>query len=293
MNCRRENAAFMWIIKRIYAKIYSETLRMISFFEMILICKKVYSIDPLGKIAGKIMILAPHSDDEWVGCSQLIKTNNKQVLIVNMDMSGDDSVGIHNLRYAEMELMAKNNGSEIVTLREDKKKHTALSELIESYNPEYIAVPFYYDWHKEHLLTRNILNKALNSLVKKRNELKIIEYQVSVPIPCNEITHCVSMTKREQDEKWRRFSQTYKTQDFFPIWRYKYNERIAGRYNNVYAAECYSVKNVSKWQDLYDDNLISENDRQLIMKSFIRLGKIRMVLQEIESRRIIGDDTEL
>ena len=40
------------------------------------------------ELKGKILILAPHSDDEWIGCGQLIVDHSNDVVICNMDMSG-------------------------------------------------------------------------------------------------------------------------------------------------------------------------------------------------------------
>ena len=54
---------------------------------------------------GEILIIAPHSDDEWIGCSQLL-LNYEDCVICNMDMEGGDDPDIHIQRLRETESLA-------------------------------------------------------------------------------------------------------------------------------------------------------------------------------------------
>ncbi|MBE5966481.1 MAG: hypothetical protein E7255_05875, partial [Lachnospiraceae bacterium] len=51
---------------------------------------------------GRIVILIPHSDDEWIGCSRIINTFNNDVTLCDIDMSGGDSESVHLRRKQEM-----------------------------------------------------------------------------------------------------------------------------------------------------------------------------------------------
>lgn len=56
-------------------------------------------------IAGRIMILIPHADDEWIGCSRIIMCK-EDVLLCNMDMKGGDTNFLHQRRYKELLYLA-------------------------------------------------------------------------------------------------------------------------------------------------------------------------------------------
>ena len=56
---------------------------------------------------GKKIILMPHSDDEWIGCSRILLHQPEQTLVVNMNMEGGDDEKIHMLRRREAESVAK------------------------------------------------------------------------------------------------------------------------------------------------------------------------------------------
>ena len=118
----------------------------------------IYKLEE-GLPKGKKIILAPHSDDEWIGCSQIIK-KEQDTIIVNMDMSGSDSKETHKLRYNEMASTATVYGIKFITLAGNKVQK--LSEVIKKEKPKYICVPYFIDWHNEHIEVMNALKKAIN-----------------------------------------------------------------------------------------------------------------------------------
>ena len=273
-------------IKRYYSKWHASYKRFKAYIESRIIRIRMPCLNINDEVYGKIMILAPHSDDEWVGCSCLIQGNN-HVLVVNMDMMGGDAQETHMARYNEMLSMSIRNKTDIVTvLGDEKNKIAELGRVIEEFQPEFICVPFYYDWHKEHLLTREILYDAIreNELIINKG-IKVVEYQVSVPIPFNLVTNCKKMSEKQQESKWNCFSDVYKTQTFFPIWRYKYNEYISGKICDFFSCECFCVHPIQRWVDQFKNNLITENQRQIIMARFQNLSKIRGVLDQFEQKK--------
>lgn len=227
----------------------------------------------------KIMILIPHSDDEWVGCSRIIKSG-KQVTLINMDMKGGDSEKIHLIRESEMQKNADNYNRRLIKISSlDKTK--SLCEIINEINPDLIFLPYFLDWHIEHLEVMEILDKALQNCANK--EMKIGMYQVSVPIDILDITVCKAMTRHEWKQKWGYFYKTYVTQRQLSYRRFAFQEYINGYYGNSYASEVYSINTILEWRKKLAYRLTQE-DRDLVMNSLSELGKIRGIINSIRSR---------
>lgn len=50
-------------------------------------CRRKLAQKKIQKVpTGKKIILMPHSDDEWIGCSRILLDQPEQVMVVNMDM---------------------------------------------------------------------------------------------------------------------------------------------------------------------------------------------------------------
>ena len=185
----------------------------------------------LGAIEKKhIVILAPHSDDEWVGCSQLLITPNNEVAIINMDMPGGDDLSLHKKRYLEMKNVACKYNNRLVDILGDKK--IFLKNYLKENNVDIVFVPSFFDWHSEHVSVMEIFNAAAN---EAGYDNFVAMYQVSIPIPSSFITHCSVMTKSELIEKWNKLYQYYPTQKKLPIKRFLANERINGAITHNYA----------------------------------------------------------
>lgn len=279
------------LFKRCYQKIYIFIMRAKSYIESRLIRLRVSKISFSDVIQGKVVILMPHSDDEWIGCSRIIVGQNEKVMIANMDMMGGDAANIHHMRRQEMLSVANRYNSDVVLISGKKSdKIEELSVLIKGIKPDYVCVPFYYDWHSEHLETREILYEALKLLrsgsdLQSCNRLSVIEYQVSVPIPARYITHCMKMTREDQSEKWELFHMTYKTQAFFPMWRFKDNEYISGKLCGAYACENFVCSTANLWMSSFANNIISEQQRIKIMKHFRDIAKIRATIDAFDRKK--------
>lgn len=228
-------------------------------------------------LEGKKMILIPHSDDEWIGCSQVIKKLNDDGLIFcNMNMPGGDSDQLHKIRYKELEKTAKKFGAKLCTLSNDKVD--GLKTIIINKKPKVIFVPFFIDWHPEHIETINILYNAINLT---NYEGKIITYQVSLPMLPKMINKILPMNEAEFKYKWKYFKDIYQTQTTIPYKRFKYNERINGNLVNTYACEPYLVCSVEEWINYYKRWKINEKDRKYIMNNLNSITSIRKKLRDI------------
>lgn len=210
-------------------------------------------------ITASYLILAPHSDDEWIGCSQIIR-KMQNVHICNMDMKGGDAPDCHKERYTEMKNMAEVFSKEIITISQNKNE--SLSSLLLKLAPDYILLPYYKDWHKEHIEVMCILKNAIQ---RTGYDGSILMFQVSVPVPLRDCNACIPMSQDEQSYKWKMFDKIYKTQSFMSVKRFMAYERITGGLVNEYAAEVYSCVRAEDWIKNLDKNILPEDERSHIL----------------------------
>lgn len=227
---------------------------------------------------GKYLVLIPHSDDEWIGNSTLISDNKYQVELFDMDMPGGDSPKLHQIRYSEMKAMANRFNRKL----HSKKEGDRLSEVITNYKPDYVTVPFFYDWHPEH----RVVMSELKGVAAYGCGFKVVMYQVSVPIANYNITHMNPMDKKAAKRKWNLFKTVYGTQGFFPTYRIACHERINGKIAGKFACEAFCVLGYSQWNRNYDNMIPGEDE---IMKLKVYLNSIKDIREcgqrEIEWER--------
>lgn len=204
----------------------------------------------------KYLILAPHSDDEWIGCSQII-SRCKNVVILNMDMPGGDSPEMHKDRYLEMHTLAKDYKKELLTIGADKTQ--SLKDFICTIRPDFICLPHFFDWHPEHIQVMRYLRQALTECSYSG---KILMYQVSLPFHPEYVNCIVPLDKKAFKQKWETFKEVYKTQTFISYPRFMSNERINGALSNTYAAEVYSVEEYCKWMESFESMLLSDAEKE-------------------------------
>ena len=264
------------IIKKLLKKTYLLYISRKRYRKWIADCNKLRSVQNVISIYSlptkeKSIILIPHADDEWVGCSSVLR-DNSEVLLVNMDMQGGDNPSLHQNRKAELSAMATRHKKKLKTIIGDKVK--SLSSIIKEYKPGIIYVPFYFDWHEEHILTMKILR---DSLIETGEKLKVAMYQVSLPIISDRVTHCVTHDKSKWTEKWEIFEKVYKSQLNIPYKRFAISERIQGSLCSSYAAEVFSICRSEEWLTNFDEWLLTPNEIELVksnLQDFIRTNEL-------------------
>lgn len=229
---------------------------------------------------GKKIILIPHADDEWIGCSTIIRTYN-DVLLCDMDMAGGDSKAVHAVRKKELQSIADLYKKEIIYIYEDKVNH--LLEIIESQKPAYVFLPYYIDWHKEHIMVMDLLEEVLSHYT---GDVYICMYQVSLPIADSQITHVLSMNKKSFLEKWDMFMRVYKSQMHLPIGRFGAHEKIAGALTNSFSAEVFCVKTKLEWLNLKNKWLLTEDEKKECFTAINDIRIIRNMIINITERRL-------
>lgn len=222
----------------------------------------------------KMLILAPHSDDEWIGCSQIIK-ENKNVIICNMNMDGGDTEEIHAIRYQEMKSLADKYNRPFFTVNANDREKDLL-QIIQDYQPEIIFLPFFMDWHEDHIRVMNML-KSVSASVKG---FQIGMYSVSLPMLPDFITHYKPLNKSALKAKWGMFLNTYKSQTFLPWRRFCANERIIGACVNQYAAEVYSIIPVEQWIKLLDNHLLTDEQRKYLKGNLNKIFEVRKMMKQ-------------
>ena len=215
--------------------------------------KKIQQHDICKEFIGKnIWVLMPHSDDEWIGCSQLLYSQPDTIHVINMNMPGGDDETLHKERKRELMEMAENFGYR-VTLVDDSEY---LCSLLIKEAPDIVFLPSFLDWHTEHHLVNEKFEEAAKIAAFSGD---IGMYQISIPMPVKFINAGCLMTKEELLNKWRLFGEVYKSQKFLPQKRFQLNEMINGAVSDSFALEAYSILPFEEWIGLKErfslDNL--------------------------------------
>lgn len=231
---------------------------------------------PYGK---KTVILIPHADDEWVGCSSLVK-NGSDILLYDMDMNGGDDKVLHEARYNELLKISTLYNKPL--LKVGLSRSLSLIEIIKKEKPQMICVPFFFDWHPEHIEVMGILRQALLNL---EYDVDIAMYQVSMPIPRNCITHINPMSKIEWKRKWKSFEGIYKSQTGIPYKRFAINERVNGAVCESYAGEAFVYCGASAWLANYDEWLLTSDEIKEALMYLQSIEKINQTVKGFNQKR--------
>ena len=224
---------------------------------------------------GKKIILMPHSDDEWIGCSQILLHNPEDSLVVNMNMDGGDNQELHQIRRKEAEAVSMKFGYRFITVQD---KLSELKEIISSENPKCVFIPCYLDWHEEHIEVMRLFQEAA---IQCNYSGLVGMYQVSLPIPAGMINCGMSMTKKQLKGKWTILKQMYRTQSILPVKRFMLNEYINGGITGAYAVEAYTISEFKDWDSKRQVYLLTEEEKK---KSVDNLQSIRFIRTMLQSK---------
>lgn len=225
----------------------------------------------------KYLIILPHSDDEWIGCGSLISNLNIDILICNADMQGGDNPEMHHIRRAEINKLASLYNRKVEVLKLDKLG--SLACVLRTFTPDIVMVPFWFDWHPEHIQLLDILKDTL--LFCKEQPFKVGMYQVTVPIRHENVTHISEMTDKQWKLKWKIFRENYKTQKYFPWYRVSLNEKLQGSKFGVEACEVFCIMNSNTWIESYEKFKPTKEQTIALKMAIPSLVEIRNVEQPI------------
>lgn len=222
---------------------------------------------------GKKLILLPHVDDEWIGCSQVLLQSD-DVTLCDMDMLGGDSIEIHQKRKLELHRLSELLQLPVITI--GNNKINSLVEVIEETKCEQIFVPFFVDWHKEHLEVIDLLKSALK---ETEREILVVAYQVSLPLSEQNINVALPMSKAIWKKKWKIFKKIYPSQLHIPYKRFSLHEKINGAYVGAYAAEVFCVMDKGTWLKASSDYKISPAERECFLSNLNDISKVREAIR--------------
>lgn len=273
------------MIKNILIKIYNHIISIVRLCRWTLDYRYIkgscqYLDIPKLDIKQRSIILVPHADDEWIGCSSVIR-NSSEVILLNMDMQGGDSSALHNHRLRELEQIAKKYAVKLITVSSFKEQ--SLYKIINYFDPHYLYLPFFFDWHEEHIMTMRILH---NVLLGNDYKFNIVMYQVSLPIIPKICTHYYPLKKQEFVSKWSIFHEFYKSQLRIPYKRFSINERINGAYVKEYAAEFFCLTSVTEWLLNINNWILSDYEKSLILRNLLKINSTRRLLTDFYDKRV-------
>ncbi len=213
----------------------------------------------------KLLIIAPHPDDEILGAAGLIikaKKNNCHISIIFLTSGSFDE---SNIREREARLVCNKIGVDSVYFLRipdggianiDVNK-TSLQELVNKSCPDIISLPFIFDGHLDHIYTNKLIS---NVFIKNNKKIDFWAYQIYSSIPANVIVDITSIV----EYKFNLMSM-YKSQlenfDFINwnrglnAWNSKLLESKKSKY-----AECYFVVPFDQYIELCNIFFDHESD---------------------------------
>ncbi len=222
---------------------------------------------------GAKIVVAPHADDELIGCYKgaLEDFHNTSIFYLGM---GNNSRTIDLIRKSEIVKLCKDMKLDYYEYNGIERDNIAAK--IEDIGPSYIFVPYYIDWHPDHrIVTKNMVN-IIRYIGKQIN---IAFYAVTIPISKYDVNYAIPMDYKAQFNKWKIMKNVYRSQRHLPIFRFIINEWINGRLINVRAAEFYKVidgteidelNKVANYINYYDPAVLETYiDNLYIMRRFV------------------------
>lgn len=152
--------------------------------------------------ARRVLVLAPHPDDETMGCGGTLArlarhAEIRVVLVTNGDGAGGLPAGSSDVRKREMqEALARLGVAAPVLCWDEPDGHfqdtpafrTRLSALLADFKPDWVFVPWLIDSHSDHWRIAH----AAGAVLAKSAVDKILYYEIWTPVPA---THAVDITQ--------------------------------------------------------------------------------------------------
>lgn len=190
---------------------------------------------------GTSLIIAPHADDELIGCYNYIK-RHPECIIYYCGLLGSKYTEENGIRRKnEFISFCKSIGVAYCVatgeIRDD------IERIIDEVHPANILIPSYIDWHSEHRL----MSRMCYELFERNSGAKIIWYRISVPI----MSYNYSIIEDNSDfqEKWNAFKKHYISQKTINIRRFKFVEKKSLK--GPYAAELFYIQTYVNFRDNY------------------------------------------
>jgi hypothetical protein len=153
------------------------------------------------------LIVAPHADDELIGCWTILGRTN--VTVYYLGLLGENlSQSNANIRSHELLKFSNRKGFKVFTGDID-----LVNREIRSAKYDAVFLPPVVDWHPEHV-------EVAKALYCHQANVDFFSYQISVPLPDVDDLYLVKMNVIGFIQKWYCFIYFYRSQLNLPIGRF-------------------------------------------------------------------------
>ncbi len=137
-----------------------------------------------------ILVLAPHCDDEAIGCGGTILKYLSMGTSVTIVFLTNQHSPKKEIREKESQMAWENypevklvylNFLDTFLYKEERGASFELRKIIEQINPEMILLPWIGDEHPDH----NIVLKLLGNSINNTQNIDLYFYEIFYPLPCN------------------------------------------------------------------------------------------------------------
>lgn len=226
----------------------------------------------------KTLILVPHSDDEWIGCSQILK-KSKNCTLYYFNFLGDDYSNTNErVRLQEIKNIAEMYHANLIIA--DSENYQDLANLISENKYSSIFCPFVLDWHLEHIKVNHILKE----IYTKNNSgfENLLFYYVSIPLPKQIKKRFLPMSNKELGEKITLFKKFYPSQRPDLVERLAYQNKNSAKKSKYFATEIYGYLPKEIWVNFVDFVENNYEDKVKTLRKYLHhLKKIRLLSTNI------------
>lgn len=205
----------------------------------------------------KIVIVAPHPDDEVIGLGGTLLRLLREKCTVEIIYMTSGKLSEKKIREQELK-----NVCTLLNVRfhiiggvaGDKLFGSEkIAEVIKNLNPGIIFMPFILDDNADHRKTHNQLIIALKGLSNKNkiNNIKIWSYQIYGPIIVNKVID-ISNVINHKKKLIKLYKSQFKSRDWehYTTGMNAWNSRFLSNRNKVWA-ECFFVQSMKDYKNFY------------------------------------------
>lgn len=223
-----------------------------------------------------ILFMVPHADDDLLGGYKFLTMYKDSLRLAYFGKLGSN-IDLNNKRIRDKEFsdFCMELGLSYIEVKEEELERLLEEKCI-------IVLPSIVDWHEEHRKLNYILYDALEKKKELINACRIIWYSVTVPL-CDDRYRIVSMTRKEQKDKYSLFNRIYVSQRFMPVYRFKSQERINAAGSGYYAGEAFCELSFDEWKEIVKFIRTNEPNADIvgdIVKLRLYINDIRRIRQE-------------